>query len=281
MRKTYPIHKIKPDAKQIEFRIEEIAFNNHYNVNAPHAHDYYELFLFKTGGGKHSIDFISTEIEAFSVHLVLPGQIHHIGRKGSCTGLVMVFSKDYLSSNTSLLDTINAFPFNRHQETPYIKTIGQETFHYFFDTVAKIFADNANDGFNSKAIIQSYLNILLLKTQELFADQKLTTSTPVQLLLGYIDRCYSNTLKGEEIANALNTTLSALNKLTKKETGKNIKDLIKEKLLIEVKKSLLLNKDSVKSIAYNFSFSDPSNFNKFFKRNVGCTPLEFKRNAGF
>lgn len=276
--KKYPTHKIKPNSDKLEFRIEEIAFNNHYNVNAPHAHEYYEIFLFKTGGGKHTIDFKENPIDAFSIHLVLPGQIHQVGRQGSCTGLVMVFSKSYISSNPALLETINQFPFLNHQNEAYIKTIPTETFHYFFETVSKVLTDNASNGFNSKAIIQSYLNILLLKTQEVFSEEKTKLSPITQKLFHLLDKNCTNLLKSDELAAQLSISLSTLTSTTTKELGKSVKQLIKERLLIEIKKQLLLTNNSIKTISYEFDFSDPSNFNKFFKRETGMTPLDFRKN---
>lgn len=275
--KDYPIHKLDPNSNKLEFQIEEIAFNNQYNINAPHAHDYFEVFLFKSGGGFHTIDFETTEIEPNSVHLVLPGQIHHIGREGSCTGLVMLFSKEYISSNVSLLKTINNFPFLRKGTLPYINTVNSGTFSFLHETVSKVFNENASDGFNAKDIIQSYLNIILLKTQEVFENKRTNLSIPIQSLLSLLDKSCTNATNSETLCKLLNTSVSSLNNLAKKELGKSIKTLIKETLLTEIKKALLLGKNSIKTISYEFDFSDPSNFNKFFKRETGQTPLEFKK----
>ncbi len=173
--KIYPVHNLPPSSN-LDFRIEEIEFNNHYNTNHPHAHDYFEIFLFSNKGGEHIVDFTSHPIEANSIHLVLPGQVHQVNREGSCTGIVMMFSKEYASSNPSLLQTLNETPFIFTQNHPYIEVLKKSDFDWFFDLVSKVYKDNSSNGFNSKPIIQSYLNILLLKTQEIFSTSKYSIS---------------------------------------------------------------------------------------------------------
>lgn len=274
--KGYPTHKIKPSNNKLEFRIEEIAFNNHYNVNDPHAHDYYEIFLFETGGGTHTIDFIETPIQPKSIHLVIPGQVHTVGREGSCTGMVMVFSKAYLEGSSILTNMINSFPFVRSNSKPYIKEIEEHNFKFIFDIVTKVFDENANTGFNAKQIIQSYLNIVLLKTQEIFNDQAQEISPIVNTALLYIEKNISHSLRPADVATVLKTSTDSLNAQFKKELGLTIKALIKDLLLRVLKRALLLNNQSLKEIAYNYDFSDPSYFTKYIKKELGCTPNEFR-----
>ncbi|MNY50530.1 DNA-binding transcriptional activator FeaR [compost metagenome] len=51
--------------------------------------------------------------------------------------------------------------------------------------------------------------------------------------------------------------------------------MIHQKLISEIKKALFYNK-SAKEITYEFGFSDPSNFNRFFKKLTGTTPQQYK-----
>lgn len=274
--RDYPIHKIQGKQSNLGFQIEEIAFNNHYNVNDPHAHDYYEIFLFETGGGTHTIDFVETPILPHSIHLVIPGQVHTVGREGSCTGLVMMFSKAYLEGSNMLTETINSFPFVRPNELPYIKNIDEIGFKFLFDIVHKAFDENVQSGFNAKQIIQSYLNILLLKTQEIFEDQKQEISSTVNAALFFIEQNISHALRAEDVAKALNVSADVLNNQFKKELGSTAKAVITNYLIRGLKRAILLNKLSIKEIAYNFEFNDPSYFTKFIKKELGCTPNEFR-----
>ncbi|MNI48475.1 DNA-binding transcriptional activator FeaR [compost metagenome] len=74
----------------------------------------------------------------------------------------------------------------------------------------------------------------------------------------------------------LNISPKILNKLCNQYSGLSAQQMIHQKLISEIKKELILKK-SAKEITYAFGFSDPSNFNRFFKRNTGITPQQFQK----
>lgn len=260
----------------MEFNIEQITHVNEYNINTPHAHDYFEVFLFQTGGGKHLIDFQEINIEPNSIHIVLPGQVHQIERQGSCVGMVMMFSETYLASDLNLLKTIHQFPFQSLRKKALSKSLNSTEFTFLYDFVANIFNENNANGFNSKTIISSYLNILLLKIQEVFADQKIKYSDDIVQLFKLIEANFISRPKLGWIAEKLNTTENSLHKRVQDETGKSYQQLLQNKLILEAKKMLIYTQKSNKEIAYDLNFTDPSHFNKFFKKHNSITPNEFR-----
>jgi AraC-like DNA-binding protein len=66
-----------------------------------------------------------------------------------------------------------------------------------------------------------------------------------------------------------------LNKICRQYSGLSAQQMIHNKLISEIKKQLRSNK-SVKEIAYEFDFSDPSNFNRFFKKLTGTTAQQYR-----
>ncbi|MCC7244032.1 MAG: AraC family ligand binding domain-containing protein [Saprospiraceae bacterium] len=90
---THPIHTTRLQ----QFGIERIDHVNHYNPGQYHWHDYYEIFLFREGGGFHQIDFEKVSIENNSVHFVRPGQVHLLNRAPDSSGFVLLFDDDFLS----------------------------------------------------------------------------------------------------------------------------------------------------------------------------------------
>lgn len=66
---------------------------------------------------------------------------------------------------------------------------------------------------------------------------------------------------------------------TKKVFGKSPKAIINERLLLEIKRRLLYTTESIKEIAYEFSFNEPSHLTKFFGRyNDNLSPIDFRTN---
>ncbi|MDR1369957.1 MAG: helix-turn-helix transcriptional regulator [Dysgonamonadaceae bacterium] len=65
---------------------------------------------------------------------------------------------------------------------------------------------------------------------------------------------------------------------TKQAVGKNAKEIIIEKVIVEGKRFLTYSGLSVKQIAYRLGFNEPNNFSIFFNKYTGMTPLAFKKN---
>lgn len=65
--------------------------------------------------------------------------------------------------------------------------------------------------------------------------------------------------------------------LVKKETGRSPQEFIQGKI-IDLAKDFLTGTDkSVTEIAYSLGFQYPQHFNRYFKRGVGMTPMEYRR----
>ncbi|MGC4058509.1 MAG: AraC family transcriptional regulator [Chitinophagaceae bacterium] len=81
----------------------------------------------------------------------------------------------------------------------------------------------------------------------------------------------------KDYAELLYITPNHLNALCKDTVNKAAGELIRDRILLEAKR-LLVNADtSVAEIAGGLSFTDNSHFTRFFKKNTGHTPEEFRR----
>jgi AraC-like DNA-binding protein len=76
-------------------------------------------------------------------------------------------------------------------------------------------------------------------------------------------------------AQMLRISATHLNKISRRYSGLSAQEMIHHKLVSEIKKQLRCNR-SVKEIAYDFDFSDPSNFNRFFKKLTGATAQQYR-----
>lgn len=64
--------------------------------------------------------------------------------------------------------------------------------------------------------------------------------------------------------------------LIKKETGKTAQEYIQHRLIELAKERILEGKQTVSQIAYELGFQYPQHFSRLFKKNVGCTPNEYR-----
>lgn len=77
-------------------------------------------------------------------------------------------------------------------------------------------------------------------------------------------------------AGLLNTTVDNLNKALKIFTGKTTQTIIHERIIEEANVLLRYTNLSVKEIAWRLHFQETSHFQNFYKKQTGCTPLEYR-----
>ncbi|WP_157288044.1 helix-turn-helix domain-containing protein [Pedobacter cryoconitis] len=73
----------------------------------------------------------------------------------------------------------------------------------------------------------------------------------------------------------LNISAKKLNQICDSITNKNIKYLIQDRIVMEIRKELHLGKKTVKEIAYDLGFTEPAYLTRFTKKHTGLTPKEF------
>ncbi|MCW8850291.1 MAG: helix-turn-helix domain-containing protein [Melioribacteraceae bacterium] len=99
-------------------------------------------------------------------------------------------------------------------------------------------------------------------------------------LLEKFDRLLSKNLNNSRsvkyYANLLAISSKKLNSITKTYWGITAKEFIEERIIHESKKILLETPDTIKHISYTLGFTEPTNFNKFFKKFTSTTPLQFR-----
>jgi AraC-like DNA-binding protein len=82
--------------------------------------------------------------------------------------------------------------------------------------------------------------------------------------------------KVNQFAGLLNTTPQNLNAVCMKHSDKNASEMIASRNLLEAKRYILHTENNINEIADILSFSDTSNFVKFFKKAEGVTPVQFR-----
>ena len=75
-------------------------------------------------------------------------------------------------------------------------------------------------------------------------------------------------------------TADRLNDIVKRTTGVTAGHLIRQRVLTEAKRQLVFTKLAIHEIAYDLTFSDPSHFARFFRKQTGITPQAFRDRGG-
>jgi two-component system response regulator YesN len=89
--------------------------------------------------------------------------------------------------------------------------------------------------------------------------------------------CYNQNITLESIADTIHVNPNYLSRLFKKETGESFSDYLMN-IRIAIAKEILARKDiSVAKLANEVGYTNASYFCKIFKKNVGISPLQYKK----
>ncbi|NRP47890.1 MULTISPECIES: helix-turn-helix domain-containing protein [unclassified Marinobacterium] len=96
-----------------------------------------------------------------------------------------------------------------------------------------------------------------------------------------IESSLENRLDIDDYASQCGVSTSTLNRLCKKHFGKSALQTINQRLAIEIKRRLAFTQRSIALISDELGFSDPGYFTRFVKRELGETPMAFRKRHQF
>jgi AraC family transcriptional regulator, transcriptional activator of pobA len=257
--------------------------DKHYeHLHSPHRHSFYHLVLFTKGSGSHQIDFTTFDVKLFQIYFMIPGQVHSWHFEGKTDGYVINFSDTFFKSfllNPQYLDRFVFFSGVSEEGVCQVPFKVQEDIIKLFENIVAFSASSrSNDGDMIRLLLlQLFIlieNSCTRPAGKSAPQQKLTTLRGFRRL---IDTHYRSIRLPNDYASLLYITPNHLNALCQDLLGKTGGELIRDRILLEAKRLLTNAKMTVTEIAYDLNFKDNSYFNRFFKKNCGKTPDEFRK----
>ena len=240
----------------------------------PHKHDeYFELIFLKEGEGFHSIEDEKFVVSTPEFYFLKPGQLHFWQFTSVPKGYVILFKEEEFDAigERELLEM-------NHQLIA-ITRLGLAPENYPAGILEELFTEYQSHSQFSKPILHGLLMALFGKLLRLAEQEMKNPAIPVslferfqQLLQKEIPRLHKVNL----FASLLNTTPQNLNAVCMKQAGRNASEMISSRILLEAKRYILHTENNINEIAEILSFSDTSNFVKFFKKAEGLTPVQFR-----
>jgi AraC family transcriptional activator of pobA len=112
------------------------------------------------------------------------------------------------------------------------------------------------------------------------ADPLPPTDATVVALRQLIEEHFQTERQLAFYAAKLAMTVDRLNDHVKRATGVTAGHLIRQRVLTEAKRQLVFTNQPINEIAYALAFSDPSHFARFFRKQTGAAPQEFRAARG-
>ena len=271
-----------PDVRVTGFEIVELSTMHRRRRPRPgapelfHRVDFHTLTLVTEGSGEHSVDFVTYPCRPGTLLWVRPGQVQRFDERAETGGIQLLFTPTFPP----------VFSSAERLVTPWYGTVcWQLGASPQYATLATLFAQlraeyDRPDGAVSAEILQLQLAALLLHIDRLprpdgYADS-LAGGEVYARFRAELERSYATTRRAEDYARRLGYSVKTLTRACLAATGQPAKQLIDARVALEAQRLLAHTDQPVATIARRLGFSEPTNFGKFFTRQTGAAPGEFR-----
>lgn len=232
--------------------------------------------------GRNYYDF-----EEGTLIFTAPGQVIHATEEhGMPEGWILFFHPDLLRK-TALANEIENYQFFSYDVSEALHLSDQEKI-ILTDCVNNIkYEYDQNIDAHSQALFVSNITLLLNYSNRFYERQFHTRSNQHGDILSSFEKALKAYIHSEDLtknglpsvqyfAEMVNLSPNYLSDLLKKETGKNTKEHINDKVVDRAKNMLLNSGHSVSEIAYDLGFNYPHYFSRMFKSNTGFSPQKYR-----
>ncbi len=253
--------------------------------------DYFSVSFIKDGAGFYTIDENKFSFNSGSVYFTNPGHIKSFEINELRDAYMITFTESFLEEYVHS-EIFDEFPFLLAEIAPP-KTLSEKNFAEFEILYKQIFAEYQKSSVYKNKILGNLFVVLLLKLKENFwldYNPILEGSRNSQIVKSFkqllesefrkIRRKQQNEVKlqAQYFAEKLNLHPNYLNSVIKTKTGKSLNEWVALRTLSTAKELLKNTTLSVKEIAYHLGFSEPTHFNRFFKKQQKTTPNSYRKN---
>ena len=243
----------------------------------PHRLRFNAMIYISEGKGEHFIDYKKYKLKPGTVLFVSKYQIHHFKFHPSLRGYIVPFNDEiiYFGQDDSLRDmmssalaSINSLQKSNKELLVYLDSLWEEY-------------NNTNQPFSGE-VARTLLRTILLKSlirgyQSMIGQQdRVYKSTAFFQLKSLIEENYHRLRNVNGYAEKLGKSCKQLNKIAQDNTGQSVKELVDDRVLLELKRLLAFSQQSITEIALNLGFNEATNMTKFFRRHTQLTPKEFR-----
>lgn len=236
-----------------------------------HVHAYYEILVFKKGGGTHQMADEVFEVADYAIHVLAPNNFHELRRTTNTDGFEIIFSEAFLQQLQQFDKKTN---YLRYFSQSHVLNLSESQFRELEIHFGELVRNRDN-----KSLFNNWVSLILLK---IITSDGEKASLPVSSafakdVLSLLNRNYRQRQTVEFYASSLNMAAATFQRHMKAAFGKSIIELQNEKVLQEVKYLLSQDEKPIKQICSEYHFSDESHFTHFFRKHVGVSPSAFRR----
>ncbi|WP_184548429.1 AraC family transcriptional regulator [Mucilaginibacter sp. FT3.2] len=251
-----------------------------------HQHSFFELIYIISGTGMQCINKNNFKYHAGHMFLITPEDCHSFDIETTTEFFFLKFNDIYLKNNEILTENIRRLEYILHnanhkpgcilRNLPDKKLAGP--------IVDAIIREYENKNIYNKELVQQLVNTLII-----VVARNIARYLPEQVDMGAEEKAldilqyvqsniyYPGKLKAEVISDNFSISEAYMGRYFKKHAGETLQQYITNYKTKLIEHRLQFSDKRLNEIAGEFGFTDESHFNKFFRKQKGSSPREYRK----
>jgi AraC-like DNA-binding protein len=281
-------HNWKPGLGFELFRLADFyarAARQSLGIEAPQRPEFHTIYVGLEGAGEMIVDFTRVPLGAGRLTIVARGRVQQFVPAPGVDAWMLLVAPEFpmLGGDAREADPLRgAAIFAPTWTIPSIALAASER-RELLTLVEQLAAEQARplDALQP-AVLAALLRAVLLRAERIVRAGEGSVPHPaVQNFFTILERDCLHTRSVAHYARAAGISTRRLGELLAAQTGKSTKQVIDDRVALELKRLLAHTDLSVKELADRAGFAEPTNLVKFFRHHTQQTPLEFRATSKF
>lgn len=212
-----------------------------------------------------------------SMYLIPPFRGLDVNLNGK-EGYLIAFKREYLEEDDKeyALDVFKLFNLQGQHSLILLDANTQKNIHH----IHALMMNETDHPSGTYLVLKSLLKVLLMHlirlNQSSFRHQDVNQKRVYEFCM-LLDQNYISERKASFYASQIGISEKRLNQILQAKMNKTITQLVHTRLILEAKRKLTAGDLTIKELSYYLHFEDHSYFSRFFKKQTGLSPEDFKR----
>lgn len=252
-------------------------------VRTTHRYEFHTLVCVTQGVCTQVVDFKSIACQPGSLLVLRPGQAHNYGGDEDWDGWNVLFRPEFVLP-VSTAPRAPGLTVDLERLPEHVLLSSQEL-RQVTDAIEQMGEDTAIDAplDDVHALLRHQLHALLTRLSIVHGKHQALeplmspASQRFKRFQMLVDERFAQWHQVADYASELGYTEKTLARAATAAMGTTAKAVIAARINLEAKRLLVHTALPVATVAGKLGFDEATNFSKFFKREAGCTPAEFRR----
>lgn len=278
-----------PKAAAYRFDIEAFTMadlrlrGSEEKVRTTHRYEFHMLVCVTRGACTQMVDFRPVQCAPGSLLMLKPGQAHNFGRDEDWEGWIVLFRPEAVmptaavARDLKLAVELERLPEHLDLEGDALRVVVASMQQMRDD--ARLDAPPAE----AQALLRHQLLALLTRLRILQGRQPARVSASSGAMQRFkrfqllVEERFHEWHQLPDYADRLGCSEKSLGRAVLASAGTTAKAFIAARITLEAKRLLVHTAMPVAAIGGKLGFDEPTNFGKFFRREAGCSPAQFRR----